>query len=271
MKKVVFKIAAAGILLFTQTANAQITLEHTFKERVSFNGRIYFEPSLYPEDCYYNTNISGRSYVVKIYNADYSIKSNNTYNFTPPSGYKVSDVFMSQKLFNTDDSYEFLVTYERTDNVYDNTRFKVILQNQNGSTIKDFGSAYAFSVPSFLHIVNDCFRLYVVKAYYNGGSSSIETEIYSVPGTPPTEVKSIQNETTFLPPFPNPANATITLPYQLKQGEMSVMRIYNIGGQLIETKQIDYVFDKILLNVSGYARGVYFYEVNGVSKKFVVE
>jgi len=70
--------------------------------------------------------------------------------------------------------------------------------------------------------------------------------------------------------YPNPANTTITLPYQLKQGEKSAMHIYNINGQLVETKQVDYVFDKILLNVSSYASGTYFYEVNGVSNKFIV-
>ena len=49
------------------------------------------------------------------------------------------------------------------------------------------------------------------------------------------------------------------------------MRISNIQGQLVELKQIDYVFDKIILNVSNYSKGVYIYEVNGVSNKFVVE
>ena len=49
------------------------------------------------------------------------------------------------------------------------------------------------------------------------------------------------------------------------------MNIFNINGQLIESKKIGYDFDKILLDVSGYAKGMYIYEVKNVSNKFVVK
>ena len=52
---------------------------------------------------------------------------------------------------------------------------------------------------------------------------------------------------------------------------MSIMNIFNTKGQLIEAKQIDFSFDKILLNISNYSKGVYLYEVNGISKRFVVD
>ncbi|MDR1678374.1 MAG: T9SS type A sorting domain-containing protein [Prevotellaceae bacterium] len=70
------------------------------------------------------------------------------------------------------------------------------------------------------------------------------------------------------PPYPNPANTIVTLPYKLAQGKTSVMNIYSTSGQLIESKQIDSVFDRILLNVSGYAKGIYLYEANDVSNRF---
>ncbi len=46
------------------------------------------------------------------------------------------------------------------------------------------------------------------------------------------------------------------------------MNIYGINVELIESKRIDSVFDKILLDVSGYAKGTYLYEVNGASNRF---
>lgn len=264
-----FFIVGSMLLLF-KTTNAQINLVHTFNESVTWNGSIYIEQNLYPSNSYFSTNVVNNSYVVKIYNADYSVNANNTYNFTPPTGYKISSVSMSRKVFNTDNNYEFLVNYIRTDNTYDNTREKSILYNQNGSIIKDFGFAYMVSVYPYLHIANSNFRLTVTKYYYDGTNTTIKTEIYSVPGIPPTSVASLKSDEIQLA-YPNPANSIITLPYQLKNGEIALMNIYNNNGQLMDTKQIDFMFDKILLDVSNYPKGVYFYEVNGFSNRFIVE
>ncbi|MDR2835924.1 MAG: T9SS type A sorting domain-containing protein [Bacteroidales bacterium] len=271
MKKLFYTNLMVLMLLLSQSTKAQINLEHTFDEYMTWQGNFYYESSLYPSGCYYVATIINNSYNVKIYNADYSVNSNNTYNFTPPSGYKVLSVSRSQKTFNTDNNYEFLVRYEKTDYIsHDNTNQNLILCNQNGTTIKDFGFAnYIYVYPS-LHIANNHLRLLVSKEYYNGNTTNQQVEIYSVPGEVPSGIKPT-NISNSLSPFPNPASSTITLPYQLKQGEMSVMHIYNINGQLIETKQIGFDFDKILLNISSYAKGMYLYEVNGVSNRFIVE
>jgi hypothetical protein len=269
MRKLIYGIATGSMLLFLQTGNAQINLEHTFDGTVTWNGGLYTEQDLYPVNSYYYTGVIDNSYIVKVYNTDYSVRSNNTYTFTPPAGYKVNTVSMSRKIFNTDDNYEFLVTYKRTDNVYDNTREKIILLNQNSGTIKDFGFAYSLNAYPYLHIANNHFRLMVTKTYYDGSNATQQTEIYSVPGTPPSGLSNLK-ASEIQSPYPNPTNSIVTLPYQLRQGEMSVMQIFNISGQLVETKQIDYVFDKILLNVSEYTKGVYIYIVNGVSNRFIV-
>ncbi len=267
MKKLIYGIVTASMLLCLQILNAQINLEHTFDGNVSWGGRYYIEQDLYPQDNYSVRIVNGNSYVLKIYNADYSLQSNNTYNFTPPTGYVINTVSISRKIFNTDDNYEFEVTYHNT-SVNDNTRTKIILYNQSGSIIKDFGSAHYAHFES-LHVANNQYRLKVLKQYYDGSNITHKSEIYSVPGTPPSGVSN-HKVSQIEPPYPNPANSIITLPYQLKEGEMSVMRIFNMNGQLIETKQVDYVFDKILLNVSGYAKGIYIYEINGVSNRFIV-
>jgi len=86
-----------------------------------------------------------------------------------------------------------------------------------------------------------------------------------------TSFRSAQADNLKRLPYPNPTNTAINLPYNLEKGETSVMRISSITGQLVEIIQIDFTADKILLNVSGYAKGVYLYEVNGVSNRFIVE
>ena len=138
--------------------------------------------------------------------------------------------------------------------------------------LKDFGHIYSggtFYVPTFHMISNGKYRLSIVRTK-NTSPITYETEIYSLPGNPPSDISS-PRVISYQSPFPNPANSIITLPYQLRQGEMSVMHIFNLNGQLIEKKQVDSIFDKILLNVSNYVKGTYLYEVNGVSKKFIVD
>jgi hypothetical protein len=261
---------ALSMISFYYTANAQITLEHTFDTVVNWSGSYYSEQYTLPFQSYYNSKVDGNSYIVKIYNSDFSVNSINTYNFNPPAGYKVSTVSMTRQLFNTDNNFEFLVSYVRIDNVNDNTRQQLILHNQNGTIIKDFGMAYIIGASSLLHIVGNGFRFLVHKMNYNDLNLSTQVEIYSVPGTPASLDQGIKSG-LYQAPYPNPANTIITLPYQLQQGESSAMNIFNINGQLLETKKIDSAFEKILLNVSNYSRGIYIYEVNGLSNKFIVE
>jgi hypothetical protein len=192
MKNIMYSVVILSMLLLSQLGKAQITLEHTFDEYVTFQTglvnetlNIFLDSKIYPVGSYVITNTGDNSYTVKIYNENYSLNTNKTYYFTPPSGYKLSSVSASRKLFNTDENLEFMVTYNKIESVNDNTRQKVILHDQNGGTIKDFGTTYSFSVDTYLHIVNNKFRLAVRKTFYDGSVISYKTEIYSVPGTPP--------------------------------------------------------------------------------------
>lgn len=267
-------------LSLIQVTEAQITLEHTFSnETVNFNmgvlnGTANFlsESATYPENSFYFTKIVNNSYEIKIYNSDYSLNTYNKYQFTPPTGYKLTSVSPSKKLFNSDNDYEFIVTFSKTSySSYDNNYYKSILYDINGKVIKDFGTGSSITIYPFLFIINNQYKLMVLRTIYDIENNSItNTEIYSVPRTYSSlnvsEYKINKNQTA----YPNPTHYSITLPYQLKQGEISEMLIFNIKGQLVESKQIDFLFDKILLDVSNYSKGIYFYEVNGMSSKFVV-
>ncbi len=279
-KKLLYSIPLIYALSNAQITNAQITLEHTFiNESVTFNMGIVngqanyvYESVTQPENSYYFTKIVDNSYHIKSYNSDYSLNTDKTYQFTPPLGYKVSTVSLSKKLFNTDENYEFMVVFVKTSSVaYDNDNSKAILYDTNLNVIKDFGTGAGLYISPYLYIIDNQYKLLICKIIYDTGHNQLtNSEIYSVPGTHTSINVSEQKANVIQSAYPNPTISSITLPYQLKQGEISVMRIFNINGLLIESKQIDFVFDKILLNVSEYAKGVYFYEVNGVSNRFVV-
>jgi len=221
----VAKLFIINTLLLLQPLYAQITLEHNFNETVTFqmglvNGamNIFMDATPYQDNTFYTAFLSGNSYKVKTYDTDYNLSMNKTFNFTPPEGYKVSSVSMSKKLFNTDNDYEFIVTYTKISPVaYDNTNYYVILYNQNGSIIKDFGKGAVVQVYPYLFIINNSFKMQVNRSLWNeSNNSSTQTEIYSVPGIPP---KAPTITTTTLP------NGTVGIGYNttiLASGETPI-------------------------------------------------
>lgn len=256
------------IFLFCYTTSiAQINLEHTFSGYVSWSSSIYTDPSsIIPSNSYYITSITANAYNEKIYNSNYSLISDESYIFTPPTNYKVSSVIKTKNLFDSDNEFEFLVTFVRTDNTYDDTRSKLKLLDEAGNVIKDFGTSYMFQTPSYLHIANNQFRYLLIKFLSDGTYSS---EIYSVPGTVPTSLKSSTVLSSSIP-YPNPASSSIVIPYNLKTNDNQMMNVYNLNGQLVETILLDISADKIILNISNYNRGIYTYVINGISNKFIV-
>lgn len=283
MMKILFKIAITALLIVTQTSYAQIKLEHTFNQSVRVNSRIANgeytdlteDRSTYPDNSYSftETNEENSSFSITIYNSDFSLNTNKTYNFTPPSGYKLYWVNVSRKFYNSDDNYEFIVTWQKKDYTsYDNTMSKVLVYTESGNILKDFGSGASISVSSYLHITNNQYRLFVHRHTYDeNNDQKTQTEVYSIEGSGLSSIPENDATLRAQSPYPNPSNTVINLPYTLRQGEFGVMNILNMQGQLIEKKQIGFAFDKVALNVSDYKKGVYFYEVNSVSHKFIVE
>ena len=266
MRKVFLTMmAVTTALLLSQGANAQITLEKTFEGNVEHIGTPYS-----PFQDYY-TYLDAETSEVRLYNEDYSLYK--TVKITPPAKYSLQYVSLfSKNVFTNNDVITFVGQFNSTaaDVPDRNLAQNYKLYDENGTMLKDLGYAFTFFSPT-IHVTPDNkFRL-IVLSYVSVSPLRYKTEIYSVPGTVPTDLRSAQVENPKQLPYPNPANTIITLPYKLEQGETSVMNIYNINGQLIDAKQIDFVFDRILLNVSGYAKGVYLYEVKGVSNRFIVE
>ena len=281
MAKISFYTSIVAIMCcLSQVSNAQITLEHTFKnESVSFmSGNVNGKPNfsvekLFPVGSFYLTEVVNNSVHIKAYNPDYTLIIDKTYSLTPPTGYKVSHVWVFKKVFNTDDNYELLVTFSKISPVSnDNEACRLILYDSNRNVIKDFGAGHMFYIGNLVYIINNSCKVRIVRRLYSGGENFVDnTEIYSVPGDPSAYDAGNTSVDSFSSPYPNPANTYITLPYKLNEGEFAVMNIFNINGQLIESKKIGYDFDKILLDVSGYAKGMYIYEVKNVSNKFVVK
>lgn len=262
------------VLIFTsQMANAQITLEKTYSTIGATN--LSFSASL--NYVYENINsskvvkymfVDSRDNSYKIYNIDHSLYKNGK--FYPPSGYTLCYATASTKNFNSDDKVEFIVSFTKSTN--GNTTYSMKLINEDGVSIKDFGNS------QFCNLVIGSDNKYkLICTHYAIVYTIYPTEyhfeyindIYSIGGIVSSSVSSFQVPPSENP-YPNPSNIAINLPYQLAIGSSSTMKILDISGQLIEQKTIDSNFNNVLLRVESYKPGVYFFEYNGISNKFIV-
>lgn len=238
--------------------NAQILLEHTFTTNSGIG-------------CF-NTTTKGTMFYeipdtltnqLKIFNEDYSIYK--TITIPRPIGYSVMISFVSEQLFNTDNSIEFLCTFI---NYYPPVSSIINIYNENASLVKSFGTSSYIVLASLTDYYGSKTKLMI--STYNKDFMPSTIEIYSLAGSIPNNV-SEQKQAEMQLPFPNPANTIITLPYDLKKGSSATMNIFKIDGKFVDTKQIDSSFNRIELNVGSYEPGIYIYDYNGIKEKFIVK
>lgn len=282
MRKILFLFILVGVSIYLK---AQVTLEHSF----TANSDTSITYSVYNvNETLNNTEIvnyllyDSRDSTISIYNVDYSLK--NTIKLTPPENYNFTGIQLaSKKLFNTDETIEFLVYFIMSNQgIY----YKTLLYDENGNILYDFGEAFT----SYAYIANNQYKL-VTNDYpltYTNFPTEytyecnikyylLEGEVSTTDGDDTDTDGEVSNKTSDIKissnnlPYPNPSTSYINLTYSIKNGEKAVMNIYNINGKFIEQKIIDSHFDKIILNVAEYTPGIYFYEVNGNTKKFIVK
>ena len=262
-------ILISGLLCFIFCLNAQITLEHTFKTKgtsiSTTTGAILSSYSSYSSGDVQLYHFDKGNNKLTLYKSDFSVYK--SVDISIPSGLENPTLHLiSDKLFNDDDAIEFIISVYKFE-VKDGATIMIPslrLFNENGMLLKDFGNRYypqIFQSNGKLKIL-----IYTSFADENG---DYFTDIYSLPGN----LDIVSTSRSSVEPayaYPNPAKTVVNLPYTLENGQTTMMNILNSNGQLIETKIIDSNFGQILLNVSSYRPGIYIYEYNGISNRFVV-
>lgn len=255
MKKVLFIF---GSLLLIVTSFAQVSLLHTFNGNVQAYGE-YTTENL-------NRYIYHTDNVIQVYKPDFSLEKSVTVSM--PAGYTISVCTATQHFFNSDNKYEFFISAVQTGAASSNNYSYAFIVNDEGTIVHNFGYSYGFSGNCYK--IAGQLRFVLLKYIYTGTSTlNYSTEVYSCSGSY-SGIAPNESSNKVLP-YPNPASTIINLPYKIDQGSTTEMRIFNSNGQLIEVKNIGSHFNSIQLNVERYTPGLYFYEYNGNSEKFIVQ
>jgi len=254
-------IVFLGLSLIIGKVSAQLTLGHTFEELMSNSFPYVEEPIGY----YYC--VDKYTCTLYIYNTNYSLYKTTSLNL--PSGcYSINASNLGKHLINTDDKVEFIISA-----MYVSPSYYTMIINEDGEIIHNFGQSSVMTY-SGVYKVGNQLRINFSKGEYhiqnNINYIDYQTEVYICHGNY-NAVASFENENTTMQPYPNPTTALINLPYHIDKGTVSTINIYNINGQLVDSYNIGGDFEMITIDVNNYTKGVYVYEYNGISNKFVVQ
>ncbi|MGN0032663.1 MAG: T9SS type A sorting domain-containing protein [Candidatus Limimorpha sp.] len=244
MKKLLLFISCClmGVL-----ANAQISLEHSFEGYpVFYDGKYLIFDNV--------------SKTLNIYNLDYSLYK--MVNISVPDGYSlsISVSFPSKHLFNSDDKMEFLIT------AYNFASISGILLvlNEDGDVVHTISDDNKALFPHSIVENNGDFKLIV---YGLDSQQKYHTCVYSLPGT----YESVDSDNADVNSlcYPNPAKDFVRLHYTMKKGATGVLKVFDANGVLVDEKSVGSDFDEIILDVSNYPSGIYIYECNGNTNRFI--
>lgn len=267
-------IIAIGAVFFGLTANAQITIEHSYQVPQSDGER---------DLQIINLEISGYKYSlidkgtnqVRLYNLNHSVWK--TINISMPSGYTSwYPAYITEKLVNSDNNVELFIDLGGNPHAAG----KVQLINESGNVLTTIDSASIGGEISELQTVgNGTFKL-VLKC------GKDKWCVYNLPGTIPCDKcgnglgvgkpgKGITSGNVSYP-IPNPSNSQTKVDYTLPLGATSgVIDVYNMNGQKVKSYNVDNTFNSLLIDNTELSSGTYYYHLtaNGErseTKKMVV-
>lgn len=250
MKKNLF--VSVIMLLFAFHAPAQITLEHTYSGVSA---------------AYINLPSSGYKYYImdvansqcRLYNNDHSLWK--TINLSVPTNYYLCDIqYVTENLFNTDNTIELLyVSYKYNTSLAYYTYDTRIVTEYGTMLYSMPGAGYSYVYPA-----QNGSKLFVWVYNYSVSPYTVNTLVYSIPGTVTTAAPEFNAQKTISlsNAFPNPSKGDVSIPYSLplyvKQAEL---KLFSINGVLMKTYTVDHTFETIRLRAGDLMPGTYLYRL----------
>ena len=231
---------------------SQITYEHTYTGVSA---------------AYINLPVAGYKYYVmdvpnsqcKLYNNDHTLWK--TINLSIPANYYLCDIqFVSENLFNTDNSIEMLYVsciYNTSQAYY---TYDTRIASESGTLLLSVpGGGYSYIYPA-----QTGSKLLVWEYDFSVFPEKVNTKVFSIPGQAATSINDSPagNRFSLRNAFPNPTSNTVTIPYNLPVNvNKAELKVYNVSGILVKSFIVDRTFDNIVIQTNDLADGMYLYRI----------
>ncbi len=282
----------AGILIANPT-NAQIQLEHSYTNKHEIDYPNYSgngDGVIHLHSGWRILRIDTLAKKFKLYNTDHTLWK--TIDFPiPPNGYMYSHQigadwypsidFISEKLFNSDNSIEFITSFVSQPFLAINPE-KNVLMNEHGNVIQTF-DCY-FGGVSLIQYDNQ-YKLRVLQAEAGSGLI-VETrsvDIYSLPGNLPCDpcndglgFKDMNSGSIETQIFPNPSSNSVTIRYDLPHNvREAYLNVTDANGKTVKTIRLANDTKSISINNGDLPSGTYYCNIfadgaSSTGKKMIV-
>ncbi len=243
-------ILTAGFLALAFISGAQVSLENNYAAstgltELSISGYKYFTMDVAGNQC-------------RIYHTDHSLWK--TINLSMPAGMYLYDIrYVSETLFNTDNKVELAYIYYEYDTLLYYYTYYARVINEDGQEIVSIPGCAYLDVRSAGAAGN---KLLAYVYDYSIINWTVNTLVYSLPGTLSGTESLTAEQSGIRKPFPNPAITTITIPYELPYGTgTGEIRLMDPQGRRLRTFRVDGTFRDLVIPVADLPSGVYNYEV----------
>lgn len=277
MKKIILII----LISLGMNVKGQINFEQTYDSAGTYNfcqGQacqlvmVKFEIS---GERYVKINKCGKN--MKIYNLNHNLLKTIDLTFLPNDGppyYQTGPLlYLSEKLFNTDNKIEFMY-------VMTSPTMSTNIYNEDGNLL--FTEPAAPLVQINVHqlqypIYNTSLGTKMILSYTTGIA-----KVFGLTGTLTTAMQKANedlhetNGFAISNPMPNPVSTNTQLNYVLPEGiKEGDIVLYDMQGKEVKRFKVDNTFDNLLISTSDISAGTYFYQLqtsgqSSGSKKMIV-
>ncbi len=247
MKRLILLIV---LLTIISVSKAQIALEQTYPAsatltELSLSGYKYYLMDVTTNQC-------------RIYNTDYSLWK--TIPLSVPSGMYLYNIkYVSETLFNTDTKTELAYTYYSYDTILLYSTYYTKVIDEDGITL--------LSIPgcSFVDVIGGGELGTKLLAYiydYSLAYYTVNTSVYSLPGSLPLGGSRDMGEEFLKKAYPNPASSVVSIPFKLPDGTNSAWILLSNGsGQVLRNYHVDRTFHELVIPTGDLSKGVFLYQL----------
>ncbi|MCE1200519.1 MAG: T9SS type A sorting domain-containing protein [Bacteroidia bacterium] len=248
MKNII--IAAFLLIAASSLVSAQINPEASY----NYSGIYTYLPSV--GNKFYIMDVSLSQ--CRIYNADHSLWK--TINLSVPANNWLYDIkFVSEGLFTTDNGLCLAYIYYSYNDVGQYYTYTAKVVRENGTQL--------LSIPGCQYLIvqklaNGSSKLLAYVYDYSVFPVSVQTKVYSLPGSLVTNQFPNTAEIPLQQAFPNPAGHSLTLPWVLPENiSKANLHIQDAAGRSLRTMELNNSSGQLQIDVSGWPGGQYLYYI----------
>lgn len=194
----------------------------------------------------------------RIYNLDHSLWK--TINLWVPANNWLYDIkFVSEGLFTTDNSLCLAYIYYNYNENGQYYTYTARVVRENGTQLLNIPGCQYLLLQT---MANGSTKLLAYVYDYSVWPTTVQTKVYSLPGTLVTYQPDNQPLVSAMQAFPNPASHSITLPWMLPENvNKAYLYIQNVSGRTLQSIALNGSSGQLQLDVSGWPGGQYIYYV----------